>query len=224
MAIPGSLVKIRYHGTLNTTAEEFTHTMHATVDPGTSMADVAIAATDWLGDFLLSAVTGVTGITDIAHLFSTEVHWDQVYVVFVNPTTGVESTPGLVTAITASGGNAVSGYSTLPYQVSHCITYVDGNPGVRTNRNRFYLPPYSTQVTANRVQSRLPAGVGTAIAGGMLNGNTAAAGVTAGWQLAVYSPHLHDANVATEVYIGDILDTQRRRRRSLGEVRTVVAL
>lgn len=224
MALPDALWYIRYSGTLNSTAEFFAHGMHVNADGATPQASMAIAATDWLSDLLLSGVTGVSGVTDIGHAFSTEVHWSQVYVALRNITTGALVTPGLVTTISLTGGNGVSGYSTLPYQCAHCITTVAGSPGVRTHRNRYYLPPYSTEVIANRAQARVPTGLMSALGPGIDNGNTAAAGVVPSWQLAVYSKHVGDASVATELYIGDVIDTQRRRRRSLGEARTVHAL
>jgi hypothetical protein len=226
MSLPAgkSLAKIVFRGTLNTSSETFAHQMHA-VSTAPDLSTVSIAANAWLSNFILTGgITGISGITDLAHCFRTVVKWTQLYVVFVNPSTGVDQTPGLVTAINQQGANATSSIGCLPYQVSHCITLIDGAPGVKTNRNRFYLPPYCTALLALSDTSRLPATIPSTIATAINNGNVAAKGVDPSWQLAVYSPHLHDGGVVTQTYIGDVLDTQRRRRRSLGEVRLVSAV
>jgi len=45
-----------------------------------------------------------------------------------------------------------------------------------------------------------------------------------GTAIVVYSFADKDAFDAVETYVGDVVDTQRRRRRSIPEVRSIVAL
>lgn len=225
MALPAgeTLWYTRFHGTLSTTAEEFAYGMHWASSTPISPPTLATAMSAYLGSWGLTAVSGITGVTDIFHAFRTLVKWDQLYVVQVDESTAIPMTPGLITSLSQLGADGVAGRGSLPYQNSHCITYAWGATGVRTHRNRYYLPPYTSAVI-NNDPPVLPPSFMTAMGTAILNGITAAQGVIAGLHLAVYSPHIFAANHADKLYIGNVIDTQRRRRRSLPETRTTVTV
>lgn len=112
-----------------------------------------------------------------------------------------------------------SGSSRLVYQSSVCVSLATGTPGGR-GRGRIYWPATGAGVdtTTLRLDSTLRAGVlaGTksyfeAITGaidGLIAGGTA---------LMVFSRTAPDLYPVNRLRVGDVIDTQRRRRDALAE-------
>lgn len=116
--------------------------------------------------------------------------------------------------ITPDPGPGASGNHWAP-QCSVCVTTTTAVPRGHAAMGRFYLPSMTAAIAAN---GRLPAGLNTTIA-------TAAAAWLAAVSAspdtgvpAVFSEvGAGTVNVITGVRVGDVIDTQRRRRRQLVE-------
>ena len=219
MAIPGTLHRVVYGGDL-TAAEHFAFGFYFS-NPTAVLADALSAANSWLSAFFVASFTVIGGTGTMTKAFMPLVAWKTVHVAQINPLTGKQTGPGVTGP--ASGVGTGTGAS-LPFQSSHCVTLLAGNqPGLRRRRNRFYLPPYVTTLM-DPSTSRYVAAVGTQVAAAIKTCDDAMNAGTPGARMCVYSLADKEAFDATEIYLGDVVDTQRRRRRSLVESRTILAL
>lgn len=106
----------------------------------------------------------------------------------------------------------------LPFQCSVAVS-LKTDFATRSGRGRFYLPPMTTAImSAGRVSA---AAITTAVAAvnawwGALD--------TAGLALVIRSKTSHTSVSVTSGNIGNVVDTQRRRRNKLIEVRTNLAV
>lgn len=219
MAITGDLWRITYSGSINN-LERFAFGQYWSIPTGFTGTVAASAGESWLTAFLASAASSVPAPSTILGAFTSIVHWDTIHAGPINLATGDQLGPGttIVTNHTGAGGNG------LPFQTSHCVTLLaDVNPGLRRRRNRFYLPPYINALFVPNTDKILSAFI-PQLNAAVVAGQTAAATATPGCALAVYSRTDHQAFDAIQIYTGDVLDTQRRRRRSLIETRTTTAI
>jgi hypothetical protein len=151
-----------------------------------------------------------TPADSIKQLIPTVSGIDQTTVTEIDPLTG-KQLGKIATAETLVGTNA---NGPLPPQ---CSVVVSLRTALfqRSGRGRFFLPAYGTdKVSAGRI-----------LAGAVTQTVTAAQKMIqslngAGYTVCIYhrTPKTHD-NVVT-VDVGDVFDTQRRRRNKLIEVRT----
>lgn len=210
----GTLFKVSFSGDLET-GEIFEHGMWMSAEVATTDEQVNSAASAWLTDFLGQPALSV-GATDIRHLFDPSVHWTRVSVRAWSPTTDMPLRDPVDSLIDVSG----AGSGMMPLQCTLCVTLWNGRTLGRRRYNRFFLPPMETSVLAStgRVFAGLPNDIATAVkvAGAATGAGTPPVSVvyygTAGREIL----GLH------AVKVGDVVDTQRRRRNALVEVYSTV--
>lgn len=123
---------------------------------------------------------------------------------------------------------AGSGTATRPLQVACCVTLNQGAAYGRTGRGRLYFPAISGPTIASS-NLRIPPTTRVTIAAAMLTWFKAVADAVQAaddwieWdvRLVVHSKKLNTQRVVDNIAVGDVLDTQRRRRDSLRELRTL---
>lgn len=177
----------------------------------------------WQFGFVLSSDEGIQGVADAvaaqmqAYLSTTikaqypgSVSFDSVYVSELATGTGTV----LNTAEAAIGIAGTSAQAALPPQVSLCVSVLPVNG---TSRGRFYLPPMVTgqlatsgRVSATTTQQQADAWQGFFSALGQLS---------APCRLGIWRTSSQSFAAARGISIGDVLDTQRRRRNKLIEAR-----
>jgi hypothetical protein len=116
----------------------------------------------------------------------------------------------------ALAGSAVAGL--LPYQDT-IVASLFTDTATRAGRGRMYLPVFATSaVNAGRLTAAFRAQVATAVQHFVQNLNTA------GYQVVIYHRTPKTFTPVTKGYVGDVFDTQRRRRDKLVEVRSTFAV
>lgn len=128
-----------------------------------------------------------------------------------------EATDGQITrveVVLALAGAAVE--EMLPYQCATCITLVTAS-ATRHGRGRFYLPPLGAGVLeAGKLSASAVSNLDTAFTAFF------DALATAGLTVVVRNRSGHVSTPVTEARVGDVIDTQRRRRNKV--VETFVAV
>lgn len=136
----------------------------------------------------------------------------------------INSTDGTVIT-TAEGGSPVPGTgasgTAMPNQLATTVTLRSDLAG-RSHRGRFYLPPL--QFGAVTTLGRLDTDTAAAMLTSLQNAYTAGQDATGVWAAVIYSRKLHTTTAVVRVEIGDVFDTQRRRRDKLIEVRQSVTI
>lgn len=122
---------------------------------------------------------------------------------------------GLVTPFRAGSGS-----TNAPFQVARCVTLNTSLPGAR-NRGRFYVPAMGANIGDNG-KVNPPPGYLAAWAALFIQAETLWGG-TAPIELGVYSAVADVVTPVTSLRVGDVLDTQRRRRDSLVETYSTLA-
>lgn len=104
----------------------------------------------------------------------------------------------------------------LPFQTATCISW-QADLATRAGRGRIYLPPLAAStLDAGRVSS---ATITTLVTGA----NALWSGLNAGGlELVLYSRTAFTTNTVTGGSVGNVFDTQRRRRNKLIEVRSAL--
>lgn len=155
----------------------------------------------------------MTGITNAwatwGPLICTDVQATRATTVEVDPATGKQLTGQDDTRSDAGTSTATC----LPFQCAPVVSLRTATL-TRRGRGRFYVPSLAVdQVSAGRL---LPAAQ-TALADGaedLLTGLTSAGGT-----VVIYHRDLGTTSVVTSLDVGDVIDTQRRRRNKLIEAR-----
>lgn len=116
-----------------------------------------------------------------------------------------------------------------PLQTAWCVTLNLGAVFGRSGRGRVFWPAVSgtpavdaTVRVLSAARTTFMTGFTTFVAG--ITSEMAAATSSTPWHLVVYSRKLDGITKVTNISLGDVLDTQRRRRDSLKEARTTIAL
>lgn len=193
------LYEAQLRGTISA-AEVFSHSLwlNATATEASDVATDVGAA--WESQFAAQAAASWPDST----------LWSTCYVSKVDLSTGVVLSTAQVdvTGVAGDSGNS------LPPQCAIVCTLRTNLSG-RSHRGRFYLPPAATGVVTNlgRLNSTAQANMADALQDFM----TTVLG--AGHTPVVYSRVLHATTVITALDVGDVFDTQRRRRDSLSETR-----
>lgn len=112
-----------------------------------------------------------------------------------------------------------AGSTSKPFQVTRCISLQTGLPGARY-RGRIYVPALSAAISGSG-KSTPPAGYLTAWKSIMGQVELEWAG-SAPISLGVYSAAADVVTPVTQLRVGDVLDTQRRRRDALVESYTIL--
>lgn len=196
--------RIDFQGTIYGT-ETFQHGHH--VDSADSAAGVATdAAAQWLTQL---AVVG------FSVNWRTDVVWSQVNVSELGATPGAPVVTSAQAAI-ADGGTGTG--ASLPAQCSPCISLRSATAGSRA-RGRMYLPPTAISTVGN--SGRLTSTAQNAIADGVEDYFDAM--TTAGHSHVIVSAvgGAWTNYPLVSLRLGDVVDTQRRRRNDLAEVYAV---
>lgn len=117
---------------------------------------------------------------------------------------------------------AGQGTMTKTFQDSVCVSLLTGRPG-RSYRGRQYWPALGAAIstTTGRLAGPTPANVAQDVKD-LADMIIDAAPSSFQGHLAVYSPKLNVVTPVTQISVGDVIDTQRRRRDTLVEARSVV--
>lgn len=205
-----------FSGTL--TGEIFAHKQHV----ASTSADpeyVADQMSSHVTNLLATAVTSGP-VATMAAAFADWVSWTLLRVEPITTTGsllpgGISATRSLTDVGTGNGSLG------MPYQCTHSITTRSSGTG-RRNKNRFYLPPYVVGVTNGKGIVAAP--VCVAIGAWLANQQTALNSLSPEVELINISPADAAAKDIVDSYIGNVIDTQRRRRNALTEARTVTAV
>lgn len=211
-----NLYHVVWSGTLNPSEEEiFAYGRYAYTEAAVLPPAIGDELENDVTNMLAESTTGSTPFSNLGQIFPTHVHWTQLKVSQIDKTTGALMGEPDVRPLTDEGLGATS--QGLPYQDTLAITYEAAAPD-RKRRNRFYLPPMVSTATDGhgRILGTLIDDIHTQIA---LDANAhdvsdvhlswcirAAGSSTGGWEIDRY-------------HTGDVMDTQRRRRNKLPEVR-----
>jgi hypothetical protein len=213
------MIKATWSGTLGATEEEiFSHHRVCYALAGVELADVLTTIGGDITNLLAEATTGSTPFSNIGQIFPTTVAWTQLKVVKINKLTGEDVGDSLAMVLTDVGLGA-SGQG-LPYQDALAVTVQAAAPD-RKRRNRWYLPPFVSTATDGhgRVLGTLVDDIQTQLRFQHLANAIAATPVT-------YCTRSQDFGgfEIDRFYTGDVMDTIRRRRNKLPEVRHILAI
>lgn len=167
-------------------------------------ASLAAAQTAW--------AAGVTAFASTAYLLTlaTTVHFTEITTVEIDPSTGKQLTG--TTDPRSEVGTAAT--TSLPYQCSPAVSFRTATLS-RAGRGRIYAPsPAVVAVLDGRLT--------TAAAGTLADSAAAMLGEldSAGLQPVIYHRAAHSTTPIISIDVGNVIDTQRRRRNKLVEVRT----
>lgn len=184
-----------------TPGEIWTWTMHtdSTLEVDAAQAAWTTAVSGYLED----------GSPPLTNSFPTSVVATQTSTALLSGATGAQVTRR-ISAINIPGTSADE---MLPYQIAVAVS-LRTDLATRAGRGRFYLPPVSTTLLAD---GRIPAANVELLADRSQDFLQALA--TAGLDPVIYHRASNDSTPVTSVDVGDVFDTQRRRRNSLIEVR-----
>ena len=214
----GEFFWAEWRGTLGATEEEiFTYHRVIASSGGPDGANVTDTIGNDVTNLLAESTTGSTPFSNIGQIFPTTVAWTWVKVSTFHPDTGEIEPEGDIIELTDAGLGASS--QGLPYQDSLAITFCH-RPPTRTSRNRFYLPPFVWGATDGhgRVLPTLVDDIQTQLD----LDQTAHLAEDDPWQYCVWSPTLGDVFTLDRWMTGDVMDTIRRRRNKLPEVRHIL--
>ena len=186
-----------------TPGETFTFTMHAT---GTiSTGDAATA----FGDALTAC--WAAGMDDVT---PPEVDLTLASAASIN-----EATDGQITRVeVVLALTGVAATEMLPFQVATVISLLTAS-ATRHGRGRFYLPPLAAGTLADgRVSGAAITSIDAAWTAFFDSLNTD------GLTMVVRDRTNHVSTAVTSARVGDVFDTQRRRRNKLTETYTVIAV
>lgn len=202
-----ALYRSDFQGTLHG-IEEFQHGMHWSTSDSTAglASDLAAAWLTFLND------------TTVNTWWPTGVQWSQVNVSELGATPSAPIVTSAQASIADGGASADPG---LPPQNTPCISLTTSTAGSRA-RGRMFLPAPDTTVltTAGRLNStfrgQIIAALDTFFA--TMSGNAASAVVVSAVG-GVYTTY-----PVTTIRLGDVMDTQRRRRNAIAEVYSTASI
>lgn len=160
-------------------------------------------------------MTGITNFWGTATaLFCTDVETTRATTVEIDPATGKQLTGAEDTRTDAGTSEATC----LPFQCAPVVTLRTATLS-RAGRGRFYAPSLAVdQVSAGRMLTTARDTLADA-AEDLVQGLTSAGG-----NLVIYHRGSGTTSLVTSLDVGDVIDTQRRRRNKLIESRTSRAI
>lgn len=175
-------------------------------------------STAGLASDLDAAWTALLGTSTWATYFNSGIVWSQINVSELGATPAAPIVTSAQATLGVAGASSDAG---LPAQCSPCVSLTTAIAGSRA-RGRMFLPPPDTSVltTSGRMsaQSRTDLVAALDVFFAAMSGNGATCVVVSSVG-GVYTTY----NVNT-IRLGDVLDTQRRRRNSIAEVYTSAAI
>jgi hypothetical protein len=218
MSVFGKMYKAVWSGTLGSPEEIFSYSRHYGSDADLiDTAYVADALVDDVAALLEESVLGSSPFGTVAGAFPSHVAWTLLKVYKVDAATGANLSIVPEERVLTDVGSGATGLG-LPYQDAHAVTWRSALRGVR-ERNRHYFPPYCSNATngKGRVITPLIEALGTHF---HLT-QTSYRALEQAFELVVYSPRDAANKTVIDTYIGDVIDTIRRRRNKLVEARTI---
>jgi hypothetical protein len=177
----------------------------------------------WQFGFVMQSDEGIDGLADrmgsqmvstltatIRGYFGTGVVFDDVYVSEIAEGSGTV----LNTAVQAVNVAGTVGSAVLPPQTSVAVSIL---PLAGTQRGRFYLPPMAPVVLGTN--GRITSAVQTALADAFQGFFSALGSAGAPARLGIWRTSGQSFAAARGIQVGDVIDTQRRRRNKLIESR-----
>ena len=168
-----------------------------------------------LGNITVSAA-------ETAWATATDAFWDATTTLFAPEVTAVATSTAeldqatgkqLTRVETPSSLAGTAATESLPFQCAAAVSWRTAL-ATRAGRGRFYAPSLAVAFVAD---GRMTSAAQTALLTGAQGMATALSG--AGLSLVLYSRTTHATQVITSVDVGDVIDTQRRRRNKLVESR-----
>lgn len=200
MPIPGHLTKIVWGGSLCST-ETWSCSLHY-LDPVGAMSDLVSL------DALFT-----TWFTNPNSIINGGATYDYVKANEINPVTGLYASQTTLELVHGPVGPA-SGALVGPPQLSICVTLRSSIARGYAHAGRFYPPSASPSLLANGTMGAT--GLGYNLMG---TSKTLVEGINAltSGQCVIYSKKGQVANFVTGMQVGQVVDTQRRRRKSIDE-------
>lgn len=188
--------------------EEFQHGMHFSSSDSTAglAADVAAA---W---------TTLAGTAALNTFYNTGITWQQVNVSELGAT---PAAPIITSAQAAIGASGLATDPSLPAQCSPCVSLTTATAGSRA-RGRMFLPPPDT--SAVTTSGRLSSAFRTAAVNALDAFFATMAGNAATCVVVSAVGGVWTTYTVNTIRLGDVVDTQRRRRNSIAEVYTTAAI
>jgi len=202
-----ALYRSDFQGTLYG-IETFQHGMH-----WSSSDSTAGLAAD-----LDTAWSTLVATASFSDLFGTGVVWSQVNVSELGAT---PADPIITSAQATLGGAGTGTGSTLPAQCSPCVSLTTATAGSRA-RGRMFLPP--TVTSAMTTAGRLGSSPRGAIVAALDTFFASMAGNAATCVVVSSVGGVYTTYTVNTIRLGDVIDTQRRRRNSIAEVYSTAAI
>lgn len=216
-----SVYRIVWSGTYGTTPEEiFAYGRWAYSDLDADMEGILDTVETDVTDMLAETVGGSTPFTNIGNAFPSDVKWTLVKVHKVNAASGEMLGESHMRELTDAGTGAEG--NGLPYQMTMSVTAEAAFPD-RKRRSRFFLPRFVHNALNGhgRVLPDLIDAIQTQLVFKYNANKIATVPVT----YCTLSKGLVANNYEIDrFYTGDVIDTQRRRRNKLPEVRHVLTV
>ena len=215
------LCRVTWSGTIGT-EEIFSYHRYVSALEGNVFPGVIDALSTSVTDMLAQEVVDSLHVDTLAEMWPEHVVWTELKVAIIDPATGLYTDPDAVdTRVLTDAGSQASIHG-LPYQSAHAVTTRSDHSKSQRSRNRFYLPTPTDLVYDGH--GRLEQPVIDALLLWMALGQTSALADDPSYCFVNYSPADHAAKAIEDVYLGDVIDTIRRRRNKEPELRTVQAL
>ena len=213
-----TLFKVSFSGTIDPGAEQFVHSMW--IDDITSNNSVGYVASELSGAItamLATACTSSVPAANLGLLFPDTVSWLLCEARQWNAATNAQVGPPAQVVLTDVGTG--SGSFALPNQSSLAVSTRTGLTG-RRRWNRFYLPPMI--ITATAGGDFVNQNVCDALSDWLVALNLQLNALTPALGIAHYSPAAGTFSTPPDsTFIGNRLDTVRRRANQLTETRSI---
>lgn len=211
------LFRAGYQGLQGTSGEIWEYGMWVQTNGSGILQDaVASAFAASVSEFLDTAAVGSIGSsTTVQDFWCGDTIWTQGFAREYSVSTGLALGVGAARSAILDTAGTGSGVS-LPYQVALAVTIARSGIG-RTKWNRHFLPPLRMQPLFFQDNDHLDSDVTLSLVNATVALNTELATHEATLEIVHWS--FHDKLITTHpaVRVGDVMDTQRRRRNKIPE-------
>ncbi len=218
------LFKLSFIGTIGAAGEIFDYSMWVAGGTTVTAPAVAGAGAASVSEFLEAELESLVLVgTTIQDLFPSDVSWTQCAAREYSKSTGLALGDGAdrvdVDGVPSGTGSA----GPLPYQVALAVTVDRGGIG-RTRWNRHFLPPLVMNSLIMDDNDHLVIEVPNSVAHAYVELTASLNTVVPGLELVHWSNHTKVLTSGITVRVGDVLDTQRRRRNQVPEAYSLQAI